>query len=207
MTKQPSTTEKKNGLTRREVMKYGGGALAYTMVPAPFVHAKGKPTLRMISQEPDPGTVKFFEEAFAEYEKKTGIKVIMDTVPGGQMFTKMAAAFKAGNPYHIGNELFIGNINIMAEEGWIVPITDLIKKIGEDDFGPRILLPYKGEVWWYPYDYNFSHWFYRKDIFKQKGLKEPQSYDEFLQCAEACTYDTNNDGIMDMHGLCMGIGV
>ena len=206
MANQKKKTKSKKGLTRRQLLKYTGSALAYTLVPAPFVHAKSKPTLRMISQEPDPGTVKFFEASFAEYESKTGIKVLLDTVPGGEMFHKMAASIKAGNPYHIGNELFIGNINIMAAEGWILPLTDLIKKIGIDDFGPRILLPMKGEIWWYPYDYNFSHWFYRKDIYKEKGLKEPKNWDEFVENAAACTYDKNGDGISDMYGCCMGTG-
>ncbi len=65
MANQKKKTKSKKGLTRRQVLKYAGGALAYSMVQAPFVHAKSKPTLKMISQEPDPGTVKFFEESFA----------------------------------------------------------------------------------------------------------------------------------------------
>ena len=207
---QGTVGEKGKGFTRREVLKVAGAAgaaaLTYSLVPAPFVHAKKNITLRMINQEPDPGTVKFFEDAFAEYESKTGVKVLMDTVPGGEMFPKLAASIKGGNPYHIGNELFIGNIAIMAQEGWIVPLTSLIKEIGMDDFGPNILYPMNGEVWWYPYDYNFAHWFYRTDIFKEKGLKEPKTWAEFIECSKACTYDKNKDGITDMFGMALGIG-
>jgi multiple sugar transport system substrate-binding protein len=194
----------RSGVTRRGFLKTAGAAGAVgaiTLAHGPFVHAQKKVTLRVINQEPDPGTVKFFETAFAEWENKTGVKVMLDTVPGGEMFPKMSAAIKAGNPYHIGNELFIGNINIMASEGWIVPMTPLIKKIGMDDFGPNILFPLKGEVWWYPYDYNFAHWFYRKDIFQAKGLKEPKTWAEFAACAKACMDDKKN-----MYGLCLGIG-
>src|SRR3972149_4132958 len=152
--------KKSKGMTRRKFLKMAGAAGATMMVSAPFVHTSEKITLRVISQEPDPGTIKVLESNFAEWENKTGVKVLLDTVPGGEVFPKLTASMKAGNPYHLGNELFIGNINIMAANGWIVPITDIIKKIGVDDFGPDILFPMKGEYWWYPYDYNFAYWFY-----------------------------------------------
>ncbi len=194
------------GFTRRKFLKIAGTAGAMTMLSAPYVHTAKKITLRVINQEPDPGTLKYFDNVFAEYENKTGIKVMLDTVPGGEVFPKLTTSIKAGNPYHLGNELFIGNINIMASEGWIVPLTDMMKRIGVDDFGPNILFPMKGEIWWYPYDYNFAWWFYRKDIFKEKGLREPKTWKEFLDCAKACTVDTNKDGMPDMYGLCIGIG-
>lgn len=197
---------KSRGLSRRKFLKIAGAAGAVAMVPAPFVHAKKNLTLRVINQEPDPNTLKFFEKAFAEYEEKTGIKVMLDTVPGGEAFPKLAASIKAGNPYHIGNMLVAGNIMLMAGEGWLMPLTGMIKRIGMDDFGPNILFPMKGEVWWYPYDYNFAHWFYRTDVFKEKGLKPPKTWGEFVDCAKACTVDKNNDGIPDMYGAVLGIG-
>jgi len=197
--KNKTDQKKSKGLTRRKFLKMAGAAGVTMAVSAPYVHTKEKITLRCINQEPDPNTVKVLESNFAEWENKTGVKVILDTVPGGEVFPKLTASIKAGNPYHLGNELFIGNINIMASNGWIVPITDIIKKIGVDDFGPNILFPMKGEYWWYPYDYNFSFWFYRTDIFKKKGLKEPRTWGEFLECAKACTAD-------NMFGCGLGIG-
>jgi multiple sugar transport system substrate-binding protein len=187
------------GVTRRKFLKMAGAAGATLMVSAPFVHTKETITLRVLSQEPDPGTIKVLESNFAEWESKTGVKVTLDTVPGGEVFPKLTASIKAGNPYHLANELFIGNINIMAANGWIVPLTDMIKKIGVDDFGPNILFPMKGEYWWYPYDYNFAYWFYRTDLFKKHGLKEPKTWADFLNCAKACTAD-------NMFGLGLGIG-
>jgi multiple sugar transport system substrate-binding protein len=197
--KKRSVEKKSKGMTRRKFLKMAGTAGATMLVSAPFVHTSEKITLRAISQEPDPGTIKVLESNFAEWESKTGVKVLLDTVPGGEVFPKLTASMKAGNPYHLGNELFIGNINIMASNGWIVPLTDMIKRIGVDDFGPNILFPMKGENWWYPYDYNFAHWFYRTDVFKKKGLKEPKTWEEFLHNAKACTAG-------DMYGCCLGIG-
>jgi len=197
--KKRSFEKKSKGMTRRKFLKMAGTAGATMMVSAPFVHTQEKITLRVINQEPDPGTTKTLESNFAEWETKTGVKVLLDTVPGGEVFPKLTASIKAGNPYHLGNELFIGNINIMAANKWIVPLTDVIKKIGVDDFGPNILFPMKGEYWWYPYDYNFAHWFYRTDIFQKKGLKEPRTWADFLNCAKACTAD-------NMFGLGLGIG-
>jgi multiple sugar transport system substrate-binding protein len=197
--KKRGVEKKPKGMTRRKFLKMAGAAGATMLVSAPFVHTSEKITLRVISQEPDPGTIKVLESNFAEWESKTGVKVLLDTVPGGEVFPKLTASIKAGNPYHLGNELFIGNINIMAANGWTVPLTDMIKRIGVDDFGPNILFPMKGEIWWYPYDYNFAHWFYRTDVFKKKGLKEPKTWAEFLHNAKACTAG-------DMYGCCLGTG-
>ena len=141
--KKKDGRNKHKGVTRRKFLKMAGAAGATLMVSAPFVHTSEKITLRVISQEPDPGTIKTLESNFAELETKTGVKVLLDTVPGGEVFPKLTTSIKAGNPYHLGNELFIGNINIMAANKWIVPLTDMIKKIGVDDFGPNILFPMK----------------------------------------------------------------
>lgn len=102
-------------------------------------------------------------QSFEEYKSKTGVTVIMDSVPSTDAFIKLSTSIRAGQPYDIGNLLFIGDILLLAESGNLVPMTPLIDEIGRKDFGPKVLFPSKGEIWDYPYDYNFATLYYRTD--------------------------------------------
>ena len=57
---------------------------------------------------------------------------------------------------------------MLARDDLLVPLTDIIKEVGLEDFGPRALDWYRNELWMYPYDYNFNYLFYRKDWFAAK---------------------------------------
>ena len=72
-------------VSKRSFLKKAGAAAgvvgAYS-VGAPFVHAqKRNVTLRFLNQETDPGTIKMLNQSFEEYKSKTGVTVIMDSVP------------------------------------------------------------------------------------------------------------------------------
>src|SRR5690606_35564439 len=56
-------------------------------------------------------------------------------------------------------------------------------------WGPRITYPINNEDYWYPYDYNFCWLYYRKDLYQQKGLKVPDTWDEMVHNAKALTGD------------------
>ena len=75
---------------------------------------------------------------------------------------------------------------LLAEAGKLLPTTKLVKKY---EWGPRILFPIKGENYWYPYDYNFCWMYYRKDLYEQKGLKVPTTWDQMVENSKALTGD------------------
>ena len=142
----------RRGRSRRTVIKGIGATAGVAAVGlyAPFVHSADK-TIRFLNGEPSRGSVRAMRFAAAQYEKEKGIKVQMDTVPAGKAYEKVQASIKSGRPYDIATLIFVGDVLILADEGKLVPINDLIKKY---DWGPRILFPVKGNNYWYPYDYN-----------------------------------------------------
>jgi len=160
-------------------------------------------TLRFLNCETDVNTVAYLNKIAAEWQQKTGVKVVIETVPEPESFTKIVASIKAGKPYDICNVMFIAHAVTLAAEGHILPLTSMIDRIGRNDFGPRILFPWKNEVWWMPYDYNFSVLFIRKDWFKEKNLTPPKTYDELMAAAKALTVDLNGDGKIDRYGIAL----
>ena len=52
----------------------------------------------------------------------------MDTVPVGKAFDKIQTSIKAGRPYDVGTLFFIGDVIILASEGKLAPLNDIIKK-------------------------------------------------------------------------------
>jgi len=167
-----STGEKMGGITRRKFIKTAGavGALSLAGPGIPFIHAKNKVTLRFLNSEPQADCIRVLKVACAAYERKTGVKVAIDTVPAGTVYSKLIASIKAGRPYDISTLIFIGDTLLLAREGQLVPMTSLTNK---HKWGPRILFPFDNEVWWYPFDYNLCTMFYRKDLYQEKGLKPP----------------------------------
>jgi multiple sugar transport system substrate-binding protein len=166
-----------NGISRRSVVKGLGAA---SMVPfalsAPNVLAADK-TIRFLNAEPSADSVRAMRFAAAQYEKETGIKVQMDSVPGGKAFEKLQTSIQSGRPYDIGTLSFFGDVLLLANEKKIVPLNSIIKKY---EWGPKILYPVNGDNFWYPYDYNLCWINYRKDMYAAKSLSEPQNWDQYM---------------------------
>ena len=161
--------------SRRKVIKGMGAAAgaAALGLHAPFVHAADK-VIRFLNGEPSAESVRAMRFAAAQYEKETGVKVQMDTVPAGKAFEKVQASIKSGRPYDVATLIFVGDVLILASEGKLVPINDIIKKY---DWGPRILFPMDGNNFWYPYDYNLCWINYRSDLYTAKGLTPPEDWE------------------------------
>ena len=183
----PSDASGKTPVTvpRRKVLQGIGAATgaAALGIHAPFVHAKQK-EIRFLNGEPTVESVRAMKFAAAQYEKETGVKVQMDTVPVGKAFDKIQTSIKAGRPYDIGTLFFIGDVIILASEGKLAPLNDIIKKY---DWGPRILFPMDGNYFWYPYDYNLCWINYRRDLYEKHGLKEPSTWDQLVENMAALT--------------------
>lgn len=193
-------------MNRRTFLKATALSGASTVFITKSVKAQPKLTLRMMNMETDPNTVAMLKQAATDYEAKRGIRFEIDTIPADGAFTKLSTSIKAGRPYDVANILFIGDVLLLAKAGTLVPLTPIIDKFGREDFGPRILFPMDGQIWWYPYDYNFANLYYRKDVFAQKGISEPRSWDQLLKAAQACVEDPKKTGTPDRYGICLPVG-
>lgn len=180
---------------RRKLIKAAGGAAVLGPLGFPSVHAKSKATLRFLNDETSVDSIRSLRVAAAEYERKFGTKVIIDSVPIDGVFPKIEASIKAGQPYDLATIAFVGHMIILANQGNLIPLTEMTKK---HQWGPKVLFPIKGEVFWYPFDYNLPANYYRKDLYAEKGLKIPETWEQYLSNARALT--VMKDGNVDRGG-------
>jgi multiple sugar transport system substrate-binding protein len=84
------------------------------------------------------------------------------------------------------------------------PMDDVIESLGEDKFFQRVLdyERHEGHYYGVPIETNVYAIWVRQDLLDEKGLSQPNNWDEFLQVAEALTEDTDGDGIIDRWGVC-----
>jgi multiple sugar transport system substrate-binding protein len=176
----------KGGLWNRRQALKGMGAvgagLAASTLGAPAVLGQGRKQIRFLNCETGKGTLAFFAKAAQEYQDKTGIEVIVDSVPLGESFTKITNGIRSGTPYDVANVGFIGHVLLLAEQGQIVPLNELTD---EYEWGNNILFPIDNKVYWYPFDYNLALIYYRKDLYEEKGLSLPDTWDAFAGNCEA----------------------
>lgn len=171
--------------TRRQVIKgLGAAGLGLGLSGLPFTALKaraGRP-IRFLNTETGRDTLAFFARIAREYRDRAGVEVIVDSVPLSEGFTKITSGIRSGAPYDVASVGFIGQVLLLAEEGHIVPVNELTDP---HPWGNNILFPIDNQVFWYPFDYNLSVIYYRKDIYQEKGLSLPSTWDEFVANSEA----------------------
>lgn len=123
-----------------------------------------------------------------EFEKETGIKVIVDEMHATTLREKTLTDLvtEAGG-YDVMN----------IEEAWVAeylarflePLEPYIEeyKTDVDDFLPSALEhwgKWRGEIYAFPYDINTRYFFYRKDVFEKYGIPVPTSPKEYFSTEE-----------------------
>ena len=171
--------------TRRQIIKGLGAAglgLGLSALPFPALKARASRPIRFLNTETGRDTLAFFKRIAREYQDRAGVEVIVDSVPLSEGFTKITNGIRSGTPYDVASVGFIGQVLLLAEEGHIVPVNALTDP---HPWGNNILFPIDNQVFWYPFDYNLSVIYYRKDIYEEKGLSLPSTWDEFVANSEA----------------------
>ena len=185
------------GISRRRFIKTSAGAAAGIAgsLAAPYVNAQSGVTLRFLNNETAASSQAVLRDAAAAYESKFGVKIIIDSAPISASYAKAMAAINAGAPYDLATLGYIAHLLQYANGGHLLPMTDLVKKY---TWGRMAAWTYKGENWFYPYDYNLVTVYYRKDLYAEKGLKVPNTWAEFLENCRALT--VTKDGSVERGG-------
>lgn len=144
MTKQASAT-------RRQVL---AGAAAGVVVGAG--RARAATELRYLNIESDPASVAFLKQLASDYEAATGVRVIIETIVGTTLWTKVTTAINTGRPYDIIDVAQPTQTVLLAQAGQIVPVTEVIDEAGRDDFSSVSMVKYKDDFWYFPLMYNFA---------------------------------------------------
>jgi ABC-type glycerol-3-phosphate transport system substrate-binding protein len=118
-----------------------------------------------------------------EFEKKTGIKVVVDAAPFGDLYKKNLLSLSTGGRYDV----------LFLDEPWIPPLSEFLTPLDErmrtldmQDFVPTTVAAggFQGKQYGLPVDPNVQLLIYRKDLLEQKGLKPPATWDELLSTAK-----------------------
>jgi ABC-type glycerol-3-phosphate transport system substrate-binding protein len=180
-------------LTRRRLLAATGAGLAGAMVGrAPHVKAQTSITIGVGNWAVDSMT-EVLETL--DFTGQTGIEVEVATRPGtpNEFITQMAGAIQAGNsPYDVID--FEDEIaSTFSRAGWLLGLDDIIPADFYDDYPPQMVEmaelwdTYNGETFRIHHNYEANYWFYRKDIFDERGLEAPTTWEEVAALGEEFT--------------------
>jgi len=160
-----------------------------------------KVPLRVVSTEGDPKAIEVATTICDAYmEENPNVEIAYENIPWGDFMSKAMAAAAAKEDF--GVQLSWASLSgELAAEGLLASVGDIIDKVGRDDFRHSALLEYGGENFILPYFMTAGVLFYRTDLFEEKGLNPPVTWDDLRKCCEAFTEDTDGSGGVDRWGI------
>lgn len=171
-------------MLRRSVLILFGLACAQIFSTA----GRADEVVRFLHNETAPEAIKFFNDAIAEFQKENpGITVQMETINSDSRLKKIMAAINTKTMPEIiklnPEERFD-----MSNNGYIIPLDDLIDSIGRSDFDPDSLVKLNGHNYDIPYTLgNYGTLWYRSDLLQAAGVKPPTNWDELRDAAAKLT--------------------
>jgi len=108
-----------------------------------------------------------------EFEKKSGIKVVVDAAPFGDLYKKQLLSLSTGGGRY--DVLFMDEPWVPPLSEFLLPLTERMKTLDVADFIPTTVSSgsFQGTQYAIPVDPNVQLLVYRKDLFDAKGLKPP----------------------------------
>ncbi len=168
-----------------------------------------KKVVRIWHTETEPQTVAAFQQIINDFEKlNPDITVKQEALAWGDLEAKLTAALAAGAPPDASHGQAVTCASFYAK-GLLRDQEDIAEAIGRDNIWEAVRRQcYHGEKYYgIPHSAATSLLIYRKDIFKAKGLKTPQTWDELIKVAEAMM-ERDKDGRVTRYGLSLpGVGL
>ena len=105
------------------------------------------------------------------------------------------------NSVSVGDELGIFEIERrlvpdFTRAGYLLPLDSIVEEIGVDKFIPGSLLywPWDGSLYQFTSDMSAATLYWRKDLFEEAGLAEPDSYERLLEASQKLHGQNNVSG-------------
>lgn len=140
---------------------------------------------------------------FTELADELGVEVSVEKVAFNEMYEKLSTAATSGDVPDIMHTNFGGTAYLYAA-GSIMPMDDVINEIGAEDFSPayrKVLTGSDGKIYGLPdWAMHTSVW-YRKDIFEEKGIEVPETWDDFLAAAQEINTDEVSGFAVPLDGV------
>lgn len=145
-------------------------------------------TVRFLTNESDPAAVAYYNKMIEAFQAQNpGVVVEIEAVNSDARLKKIAASLNAKTM----PEVFKINTEERAEfvkKGYLLPLDDLVKEIGESDYAAGALTKVDGKVYDLPYAFNqFGILCYRQDLLKAANHSPPKTWADMLTIAKATT--------------------
>ena len=144
-----------------------------------------------------------------DFEKLTGAKVNVITVPFSDLYTKLLTDWATGTN-SVDAAVFAPQWMVdYVGPGYLEDLTDKVAADGAlavDDIAPffrEFSQQYNGRTYLITLDGDFQMVYYRSDLFKEAGLSAPTTWDDYVAAAKALHgKDMDGDGQAD-YGSCI----
>jgi multiple sugar transport system substrate-binding protein len=144
-----------------------------------------------------------------DFERLTGAKVQVITVPFSDLYNKLLTDFATGTNSYDAAVFAPQWMGDFIESSYLEVLTDRVKgdaALKWDDIAPffrDFSASYKGDIYTIPLDGDFQMAYYRTDLLKEAGLEPPKTWDDYLKIAQTFHgKDLNGDGKAD-YGSCI----
>ena len=172
---------------------------------AGIASAQEKKTVPFLTAENSPEAVAQMTKLIEQFEAENpDIKVEL------QLMSNDDRMSKAVNAVAVGDELGIFEIERrlvpdFTRAGYLLELDSIVDEIGVEKFVPGSLLywPWDGKLYQFTSDVSAMTLYWRKDLFEQAGLPEPDSYERLLEASEKLNnqngvsgnaFEASNDG-------------
>jgi ABC-type glycerol-3-phosphate transport system substrate-binding protein len=156
-------------------------------VPVTVTSDSSPKIIPFFTTESDPEQLAVLQELIVEYQAgHPGVEVDIVFASPASRGRRLLTALASGADLGIF-EVEPALMPQWVESGYILPLDDVVERIGVDDFVEGSLYRQDGKVYAIPYAVSVYGLWIRKDLFEQAGIPIPDNYDELLRAARALT--------------------
>jgi ABC-type glycerol-3-phosphate transport system substrate-binding protein len=161
----------------------------------------GNKDVPLYSNQNDPASVSFYTSAIAAYRKNhPDVTITLGLYDDNTALQFLTTAFQT--KHDVG--VFTPPVSFLvawAGQNLLLPIDDVVKSIGVDDFMPGTRTVVNGHDYTIPYQSNATGLWYRTDLFSQVGIKAPlATYDDLISALKEL------NGRNGIFGIATGFG-
>lgn len=176
----------------------------FLIMLSPQEGVTAEPTLVFWHSFTQPVRIDMIRQLADEFEQQQKVKVEIEVVPWPKVQEKWTSAFAAGTLPDVSTALPDVALNMWLA-GATLPMDELVEKMGgrKAFLSDRMLdafFGYAGQLVGLPYYAHARVLVYRKDLFAQKGLTPPQTWEDFVTVAQALTNPPEHYGMLQFWG-------
>jgi multiple sugar transport system substrate-binding protein len=161
-------------------------SLAMAMTFAAGANAQDRKIVPFLTAESSPDAVAQMQALIAQFEEENpGIGIEL------QLTSNDNRASRIINSVSVGDELGIFEIERrlvpdFTQAGYLLPLDSIVENVGIENFIPGSLLywPWDGHLYQFTSDLSAGTLYWRKDLFEEAGLGEPDSFERLLEASE-----------------------